>query len=225
TTAINVPTWSADLVQQAELAGHEPAKTDLPTAVILDIDETVLDNSPYQSRRINEDGGFTPESWEDWVREARAEPVPGVREFLRSAVDAGVVVFFVTNRENSVEHATRRNLEQLGLVESDAIDRILSKRERDEWTSDKATRRAHIAKRYRILLLIGDDLNDFISVGEEPTSHARRDLAAEHGDMWGVKWIQLPNPNYGGWERSIYDWEDAADDAVKLQRKYDSLQK
>ncbi|EMI42488.1 5'-nucleotidase, lipoprotein e(P4) family [Rhodopirellula sp. SWK7] len=222
-TAIDTPTWSADVAQQAELSGHQSEKNDLPTAVILDIDETVLDNSPYQARRIHEDGSFTPETWKTWVEEATASPVPGVKEFLQVAKNSGVDVFFVTNRENAVEHATRRNLENLQLVEPDSVDRILSKRERDEWTSDKATRRAHIAKRYRILLLVGDDLNDFISIGENPTSQARRDLAFEHADMWGVKWIQLPNPNYGGWERSVYQWNDSAEDHVKLQEKYDAL--
>ncbi|EMI53449.1 5'-nucleotidase, lipoprotein e(P4) family [Rhodopirellula sallentina] len=223
-TAIDTPTWSADLVQQAELSGHQSDKNDLPTAVILDIDETVLDNSPYQARRIREDGSFTPETWKTWVEEATASPVPGVKEFLQVAKDSGVEVFFVTNRENAVEHATRRNLEELGLIEPDAVDRILSKRERDEWTSDKTTRRAHIAKRYRILLLIGDDLNDFVSIGEKPSSQARHDLAVEHADMWGTQWIQLPNANYGGWERSVYDWDDSAEDTVKLKKKYGALQ-
>ena len=223
-TAIDTPTWSADLVQKAELSGHQSEKIDLPTAVILDIDETVLDNSPYQARRIHENGSFTPETWKTWVEEATAATVPGVKEFLQVAKDSGVEVFFVTNRENAVEHATRRNLEQLGLIEPDAVDRILSKRERDEWTSDKATRRAHIAKRYRILLLIGDDLNDFVSIGEKPSSQARHDLAVEHADMWGTQWIQLPNANYGGWERSVYDWDDSAEDTVKLKKKYGALQ-
>ncbi|EMI40349.1 5'-nucleotidase, lipoprotein e(P4) family [Rhodopirellula sp. SWK7] len=220
--AIDDPTWSADLVQQSALAESTDTPL-LPTAVILDIDETVLDNSPYQARLIQTDEAFTPESWQRWVEEAAAEPIPGVHEFLTSAEKAGVEVFFVTNRENAVENATRRNLEKLDLIQVDASDRILSKRERDEWTSDKATRRAHIAKRYRILLLIGDDLNDFVSIGNKPTAQARREIAVEHAEMWGVKWMQLPNANYGGWERSIYDWNDSADDEVKLRQKYDAL--
>ncbi|MCM2370188.1 5'-nucleotidase, lipoprotein e(P4) family [Aporhodopirellula aestuarii] len=222
-TAINVPSWSADLIQQSELAGHPPEATPLPTAVILDIDETVLNNSPYQARLIQQDGGFQLNSWHEWVEEAAAEAVPGALEFLEAAEDAGVTVFFVTNRQNSVENATRRNLESLGLSKRDAPDRILSKQERDEWTSDKSSRRAHIAKRYRILLLIGDDLNDFVSIGNKPTAQARRELAVEHADLWGVKWIQLPNASYGGWERSLYDWNDAAEDALKLRKKYEAL--
>ncbi len=221
--ALSDPTWSADLVQQAQLVTGHSNNESLPPAVIVDVDDTVLDNSPYQARLIQQDGSFDLESWHQWVEEASAEPVPGAKEFLRAASDAGVTVFFVTNRESAVEHATRRNLEALEMSEPDAPDRILSKRERDDWVSDKTSRRAHIAQRYRILLLVGDDLNDFVSVGDKPTAAERRELAAEHTDLWGEKWIVLPNADYGGWERSLYDWNDAAADTLKLQRKYDSL--
>ena len=112
----------------------------------------------------------------------------------------------------------------LGLSQPNAPDRILSKHERDGWSSDKSTRREYVAGRHRILLLVGDDLNDFVSVGFKPTAEDRRALAQEHADLWGTKWILLPNADYGGWERSLYDWEDSATDAIKLQRKHQALE-
>ena len=217
--ALKDSNWSADLVQQAQLTQQPTSASGLTPAVILDVDETVLDNSPYQARTVRSNGGFGIDSWHAWVREANAKPVPGVLEFVKAARELGVEVYFVTNREVVVENATRRNLEALGLSLPNAPDRILSKHERDAWSSDKSTRREFVGSRHRILLLIGDDLNDFVSVGFKPTPEARRELARQHAKQWGIKWISLPNANYGGWERSVYNWEDSASDAIKLQRK------
>ncbi len=215
--------WSADLIQSESLLQTRFGLESLPPAIILDVDETVLDNSPYQARRIQKGGGFDLDSWHQWVEESNADPVPGVKPFLDKAREAGVAVFFVTNRESSVEAATRRNLEAIGLSKPDAPDRILSKHERDEWSSDKATRRAHIARHYRILLIVGDDLNDFVSVGTKPSAETRRQLAIDYKDMWGSRWILLPNADYGGWERALYDWDNAATHQDQLQKKLEAL--
>ena len=221
--ALEDPSWSADIVQRDYLSSLPSGLNPLPPAVIVDVDETILDNSPYQARQIQENRSYSVESWHRWVEEAQAEAVPGAKEFLDAAREAGVTVFFVTNRENAVEHATRRNLELLELCKPDGPDLILSKNERDDWTSDKATRRAYVAKRYRILLLVGDDLNDFVSVGYRPSPAMRRQLARKHAAMWGKQWIILPNASYGGWERSLYEWKDDSTGASKLQKKYGFL--
>ena len=217
--ALQDPYWSADPIQQQQLADRQPGIAPLPPAVILDVDETVLNNSPYQARLIEGDGTFDLDSWHEWVAESQADLIPGVADFLKTARAKNVTVFFVTNRENAVEHATRSNLESQGVVPVNDVDRIFSKREREAWTSDKETRRRYVAQRYRILLLIGDDLNDFVSVGNKPSAESRRELQDLHAEKWGVRWIMLPNPSYGGWERALYQWEDSASDAVKLERK------
>ena len=191
--------WTAAVEQEgADYAG-------LPPAVVLDIDETVLDNSPQQARTILAGGGFDPEAWGAWVNEARAPAVPGAREFLAVADSLGVAVFYVTNRDLPLEEATRRNLEAEGLPLDPDVDTVLSRGE-GEGGSDKSARRAAVAERYRIVLLVGDDFNDFVSAR---LPRAERDrLVERYADRWGDRWIMLPNPVYGSWEGALYREDD-----------------
>jgi 5'-nucleotidase (lipoprotein e(P4) family) len=191
--------WTAAPVEQR--TGYQ----DLPPAVVLDIDETVLDNSPYQARRIEAQGEFTPQSWNEWVLEARAAPLPGALEFTRTADSLGVAVFYVSNREAELEDATRENLLEVGFPLGDGTeDRILSRSERPDWGSDKTTRRAYIASRYRILMVVGDDLNDFVPA--RISREERSALVERYRDYWGERWIVLPNPIYGSWESAVTEW-------------------
>jgi len=221
--ARNDPKWSA-IPAQAKLLSTMPAdaKAKLP-AVILDVDETVLDNSGYQAGLVESGEGYSRESWEAWANAGVAEPIPGAKTFLDVCRASGVTVFFVTNRENKLESATRANLEDHGLIQPDDPDTILSKRERDAWGSDKEPRRVFIAKHYRVLLLLGDDFNDFIWAGKHPTPAERRALADKHEAYWGEKWFVLPNPSYGGWERALYGFDDALPRGEKLFFKRDHL--
>lgn len=173
----------------------------LPPAVILDVDETVLDNSPFQERMVELDSDFDPGAWNDWVTQASAEAVPGALAFTRKAAQLGVAVFYVTNRTADQEEATRKNLVDLGFPLSAVHDAILSLGEHPEWGSDKAGRRRQVAEDYRVLLLAGDDLGDFVSVGGL-TVQARRRLMEQYRDRWGRRWIILPNPIYGSWQRA-----------------------
>ena len=75
----------------------------LPPAVILDIDETVLDNSYYQARQVRDNSAFAAETWDRWCLEARATAIPGALEFTRDAEKRGVTVFYITNRAAKVE--------------------------------------------------------------------------------------------------------------------------
>jgi acid phosphatase len=174
----------------------------LPPAVILDVDETVLDNSPQQARVILEGRSFDPESWAAWVNEAQAPAVAGAVEFLTLADSLGVAVFYVSNRDAPLEPATRRNLQAAGLPVDPDVDTVLSRGEREGWTSDKTSRRKEIAERYRIVLLVGDDFNDFVAAR---LPRAERDqLVERYRDRWGDRWIVLPNPTYGSWEAALY---------------------
>lgn len=205
--------WSAALEQ-------EPGAGALPPAVIIDVDETVLDNSPYAARLIERDASFTEESWAEWVNEARARPVPGALAFVRRARDLGVEVFYVTNRLANLEEGTRRNLEAMGFPEGEADDVYLLKNEREGWGSDKTSRRAWVAERYRVLLLAGDDLNDFLPArGVSVTERAR--LVERHEDKWGSRWIVLANPTYGSWISALLI--DLGPNTDAVERKLESL--
>lgn len=209
---------TAALEQQGDFA-------DLPPAVIADVDETLLDNSPYEADRIRVGGRYEPVSWNAWVERARAAAVPGALEFARYASERGVTLFYVTNRAAPLEAKTRENLAALGFPMSADRDVVLVPGERPEWTSEKTTRRAEVARGYRILLLVGDDLGDFVS-GARARPEERVALAERHADRWQRSWILLPNPYYGSWERALLDQRrDLSDDEIlrlKLERLHGS---
>lgn len=213
--ALADPGWTAAIEQQGDAAK-------LPPAVIVDVDETVLDNSYYQARLIRDNGVFASDTWDSWVAEGRATAVPGALEFSREAATKGVTVFYVSNRTANLEEPTRRNLAGLGFPMGDGVDTVLVRGERPEWSaSGKGPRRAFIARNYRILMLIGDDLGDFV-VDAAGTPAERQSRAAAQSDWWGRRWIMIPNPTYGSWERAIVG---GAKDPVAARRaalKYQS---
>ena len=194
--ALKDPSWTAALEQTGDFAT-------LPPAVVLDIDETVLDNSYFQARQVRDRFTYSEERWGGWVREARATAIPGALAFTQYAATNGVTVFYISNRQAPLEEPTRKNLAALGFPLNDKVDTVLSRSERPEWqASDKGPRRQHVAREYRILLLIGDDLGDFV-VNAAGTLEERRARTAPQADWWGRRWIMLPNPSYGSWERAV----------------------
>jgi 5'-nucleotidase (lipoprotein e(P4) family) len=193
--ALEDPQWTAVIEQTGDPSG-------LPPAVIVDVDETVLDNSYYQARMIRDDTEFGPETWDRWCEEAGATAIPGAVEFATYAAARGVTLFYVTNRTANLEAATRRNLVAVGFPVDEGIDTVLTRGERPEWqASAKTSRRSHVAQSYRVLLSIGDDLGDFIDASGTPQE--RRARAVPHARWWGERWVMLPNPTYGSWERAL----------------------
>ena len=214
--ALQDKNWTAAVEQR-------PNYQQLPPAIILDVDETVLDNSPYQARLVRDDATFTGQSWEAWVSEANAKAIAGAPEFLRYAARKGVAIFYVTNRGKSEEAATRENLKRLGLPLATNVDAVLMNGEQPHWTSDKTSRRAFIAHFFRVLLLVGDDLNDFVPA--KPMSRARRlELVAQYQNYWGQKWILLSNPLYGSWEGALLDYRSDLSRQEIFARKYGALE-
>ena len=213
--ALADPTWTAATEQTA------PASM-LPPAIILDLDETALDNSAYEVRGIRSGQPFTDPQWQAWVDEATALAVPGASEFLAYARSRGVTPFYITNRTGAQEAGTRRNLEKLGFPLSATEDTLLTKAERPEWSaSDKSPRRAYVASKYRVLLLLGDDLNDFAFAAGK--SVAERDaIIRDTASNWGTRWFILPNPIYGSWEKSALG-NITSTGCEQLQKKIDAM--
>ena len=209
--ALRSPDWDALLPgeREAPVAG-------LPPAVILDIDETVLDNSPYQARRLIEGAEYDRPSWAAWVEEKRAEPVPGVVDFARAASARGIRLFYVSNRAQSLQAPTLANLRAAGLpVPDDAV--FLGKglavpgcAAPDD--DDKACRRRLVSRGYRVLMQFGDQLGDFVGLGDGMAA-ARSALLQTHGAWLGERWWLLPNPTYGSWESAPFhdDWQRTPD--------------
>jgi len=208
--------WTA-LAEQAGQAGY----TDLPPAVVLDVDETVLDNGKYQARLLMRNESYSSESWLDWVLEERATPIPGALEFTRRADAMGVTVIYLTNRRGNMEEATRRNLTDLGFPIDSTFDAVLTRGERPEWSrGEKTSRREFVAEHYRVIALFGDNLGDFVDV--DNLSLAQRDYEVDgRRSLWGSRWFMLPNPQYGSWESASfgdrYDLTEAERRHLKMQ--------
>ena len=214
--ALRSPKWSAAIEQK-------PRFEKLPPAVILDLDETVLDNSPYQARLVRDNALYSSQGWTRWVAQADASAIPGASAFLEFASKKGVQIFYVSNRNTGEEAATRENLRRLGLPVQGPDDHVLMSGERPEWTSDKTTRRTFVAQKHRILLLVGDDLNDFVTA-KPRTRPERLDLMERYAQFWGQRWIMLSNPLYGSWEGALFDYRSDLSREEMLQRKYNALQ-
>ena len=209
--ALNDVTWTAAIEQKDNFENKPPA-------IILDIDETVLNNVPFQARSII-DGQSYPTGWLDWMLEESSDAVAGVSDFLEYSQSKGVKIFYVTNRIAVAEDATRNNLKKLGLPLDTDRDVLLMKNE-NGWTSDKVSRRKLVAKDFRILLLIGDQLGDFLPLDETTLQlDARKELADTYKHMWGSKWFMITNPMYGRWEASIYnnEYPDTEDELIQMR--------
>lgn len=193
----------------------------LPPAVIVDVDETVIDTSKFQSQLVRTQARFSSRPWNEWQARNEPQAVPGAVEFITYAESRGVTVFYVTNRDHTTKPSTRLSLKTIGLKLPDHVDTVLSRYERPDWPSDKESRRRHIAQSYRVLLLVGDDLADFISEYRTPEQTRLRE--AQKYNQWGTKWFMLPNPMYGSWESTLYDFNlDLSREEVS-QRKFKRL--
>jgi acid phosphatase len=210
--ALNDRSWTAAPAEQTGNFGR------LPPAVVLDIDETLLDNSAYQAWNIVAGTGFDPKTWTAFVKSEISVPIPGAVDFTQYAASKGVVVFYVTNRSAEEEAATRDNLERYGFPLDANIDTVLTAQERPDWKSAKGTRRAYIAKDYRILIAGGDKFGDFTDdyKGTEAERHAVWDANKER---WGHDWIVVANPTYGSFESAPYNHDFKRSDAEKRQAK------
>lgn len=206
--------WTA-LPTQTENFQH------LPPAVILDVDETVIDTSKFQSQMVRTQVSFSSRPWSEWQARNEPQAVPGAVEFITYAESRGVTVFYITNRDHANEQLTRLNLKTIGLKLPDHVDTVLSRGERPDWPSDKGSRRRHIAQSYRVLLLLGDDLADFVSEYRTPEQTRLRE--AQKYNQWGTKWFMLPNPMYGSWESTLYDFNADLSREEISQRKFKRL--
>ena len=182
-----------------------------PAAVVLDIDETLLDNSPFQGWQVLEAKEFNNEDWLRWVELSRAEPLPGAVAFTRYADSLGVEVFYVSNRTVQEMGPSIENMAALGFANADSTHMLLK-----ETTSSKVERRALIEKDYEILLLVGDNLADHSSIYEKRgPDHGFAAVDADRR-LFGTKFIVLPNPMYGNWLSELLKKTEGRTEKEKL---------
>ena len=176
--------------------------TSKPYSIVLDIDETVLSNIPFQVKMVKDGTAFNPKLWDEWVQKAEATPVAGAKEFLQFADKNKVQIYYISDRTDAQVDATIKNLEAQGLPVQ-GRDHLMFKKEGDK---SKEGRRQEVLKHTNLVMLFGDNLVDFAEFSTK--SEADRDkmfeqLKAEFGD----KFIIFPNPMYGSWESAVYQGE------------------
>lgn len=188
----------------------------LKPAVILDLDETVLDNSPYEARLFLKGENYSSESWKKWCNEAQADALPGAVNFLNFADSLGLKIFYVSNRKIGVFEPTLKNLKTLKLPQAEK-DHLLLRTTK----SDKTERREMVKTDHQILLYVGDNLTDYSQIFAERDSTLGKDLVKKHQKELLHNFIMLPNPMYGEWESAIYenDFSKTADEKIEMRRK------
>jgi 5'-nucleotidase (lipoprotein e(P4) family) len=214
--ALTDPAWTAAPKEQTG------AYQSLPPAVILDVDETILDNSGYQAWTVLRDTSYDPKTWTAYVNTVTSLPIPGAVEFARYADARGVKVFYISNRTAEEEEATRKNLERFGFPMGGSVDTMLMARKQPDWGSAKGTRRAHVARSYRVLLNVGDNFADFVDEFRG-TEAERLRVLEEHKDRWGREWIMLANPTYGSFESAPFGHDLKLSAAEKRKAKRAAL--
>jgi len=170
-----------------------------PLAIVTDIDETVLDNSPNTVGQALKGKDYETEAWYNWTAKASADTIPGAAAFLKYAASKPVTVFYITNRDEKEREATLRNLNKYGLPNADNSHLLLK-----QTTSGKEPRRQEVLKTYEIVMLIGDNLSDFTSLFDKQPEENRLQGVNQLSGSFGNKFIVLPNVLYGDWESSLY---------------------
>lgn len=171
----------------------------LPPAVVLDIDETILDNSPFNVNMLREGFAFSEEKWAEWCERREARPLPGALEFLKLADSLGIEVFYISNRAVSLLAATIDNMAAYDFPNADTAHLLLKSH-----TSSKDERRAAIRSDHEIILLMGDNLGDFDGVFDNRSVSFGKPEVHAHSNDFGTRFIVFPNPVYGTWERGIF---------------------
>ncbi len=195
---------------------------DLPPAVILDLDETVLDNSRYQVWMVKNDQTFSLKTWNQFCADQVSTAIPGSLDFVKYAESKGVKVFYITNRDAETEKDTRENMEKLGFPPAGNVDTYLMQREKPDWGSAKSSRRAVITRDYRVLLNLGDNFGDFDD--RYRGSEAERLKAFEENrERWGREWLVIANPTYGSFELSPFGFDFKKSRDEQRKAKWDAM--
>jgi len=173
-----------------------------PLAVVTDIDETLLDNSPLDAEQAINNREFDLKAWKNWTAKGIADTVPGAPSFFKYAAAKGVAVFYITNRDEDEREGTTKNLKLYHLPYADKEHIILKQN-----TSSKEYRRQAVLKKYNIVLLCGDNLPDFdLLYDNKPSEENRMAVTEKLKQQFGSRYIVIPNPSYGDFENAIFKY-------------------
>jgi acid phosphatase len=204
----------AELRLQTILESSRP-RAEMP-AVVMDLDETVLDNSAFQTFLYKNNLEYTSDLWDDYEQNYPQDVslIPDVKHFIDRAEELGVTIVFISNRSELHRASTKSALDRLGINTSGPLVQLYMRPK--DGNSDKSARRERAAAKYNVLMYFGDNLRDFsesfkaASLPMNPTPDdclkAIRQRQASTDDAlchWGLDWFAIPNPVYGEWESLI----------------------
>ncbi|MEO8808838.1 MAG: HAD family acid phosphatase [Rhodanobacter sp.] len=218
--ALNDPGWDA-LPKSDRMVSSRGLKP----AVVLDIDETVLDNSPYQARLVRSGGEFNEADWAVWCRAESARALPGAVEFTRFAASHGIAVIYISNRTKDLDLVTLANLRKVGLPVSSPeafLGRGTVVEGCDQVGTEKGCRRKLISRNFRVLMQVGDQIGDFVDVTAN-TAAGRTRAMTPYLDWIGRRWFVLPNATYGSWEAALFNNDWNAPREQRRKQKMDAL--
>ncbi len=187
-------------------------------AIVMDLDETVMDNSPYNAMLIKTGQSYSFESWRKWTALKQAQLIPGSLEFIKYAKEKSVTVIFISNRMEEEIEDTQLNLAQEGLEEIN-FENFYFKTN----SSSKDERRAKVEDQFKVVMYIGDNLGDFNGNFDKQNSKARKEVLNKYSQEIGSKYIILPNPMYGEWEGAIYNFNYKLSNSEKEQIRLNTL--
>ena len=192
----------------------------LPPAIIFDVDDTLVNTSAYQAWTVVNGTSYSGKTWGPYVAAEKDVAIPGAVEMAKYADSKGVKVFYVTNRTADQEAPTKEEMTKMGFPDGGSVDTYLMSKEQPDWGSAKGTRRAFIAKNYRILLLFGDNMGDFTDKFNGSVADRDKVYVADMAH-WGHDWIVIPNPTYGSFQSAPFlsDYSKSADEQRKEEEQ------
>lgn len=214
------PLITASLYQMASSNLEENIPENGSWVVIMDVDETLLDNSGYNYSRDIAGLSFTPESWNQWVMKEDAGVVPGSKEFVELVLSSGGHIALITNRDRAMDNYTWSNLEKLGFPITRSNTCIMGRNEADRNSvgepgiiNDKDLRRNQVLngeasdcwanhpeaqdtwnQSFTLVMQVGDNIKDFTQTTQENVDLTKF-LQRQGKDI-----LILPNAMYGSWD-------------------------
>ena len=208
------------------LMERDQGKYARPIAIISDIDDALADDAMYMADIVLREGKWDNGPWDyyyDAVGTTACKALPGAVEFLQYAKSKGVEVFYITNRDWDQHDLTVQQLKRLGFPYADSAHvQVMN----TEGSSNKTERRENVLKTHDVVMYIGDNIGDFTAPFKRelgPVKRTEMALQDEYKNLWGDRWIVLPNATYGDYVGAVWYNDKSADAAKRSQYIKDLL--